>query len=230
MRDGPDISRVAAMMGDPARANMLMALMSGMALTSNELAREASVSASTASTHLSQLESCGLVNGRRQGRFKYFALAGADVAHVIEALVAVASQAGHLRMRPGPKDDMMRRARTCYDHLAGHLAVAMFEHWVAIGVLKWRDEAVFLTDEGRSFLLGLGIDAASPQRERRPLCRTCIDWSERKNHLGGSVGAAVFSLLLGKGWGRREARDRSVRISPPQERAFVAWYEGSGRA
>ena len=144
MRDGPDISRVAAMMGDPARANMLMALMSGMALTSNELAREASVSASTASTHLSQLESCGLVNGRRQGRFKYFALAGADVAHVIEALVAVASQAGHLRMRPGPKDDKMRRARTCYDHLAGHLAVAMFEHWVAIGVLKWRDEAVFL--------------------------------------------------------------------------------------
>ena len=117
MRDGPDISRVAAMMGDPARANMLMALMSGMALTSNELAREASVSASTASTHLSQLESCGLVNGRRQGRFKYFALAGADVAHAIEALVAVASQAGHLRMRPGPKDDKMRRARTCYDHL-----------------------------------------------------------------------------------------------------------------
>jgi DNA-binding transcriptional ArsR family regulator len=229
MKDGPDISRVAAMMGDPARANMLMALMSGMALTSNELAREASVSASTASTHLSQMESCGLVSGRKQGRFKYFSLSSADVAHAIEALVAVASQAGHLRMRPGPKDDKMRRARTCYDHLAGHLAVGMFDHWVAIGVLTWRDDEVFLTNKGRTFLIGRGIDAAALQLERRPLCRTCIDWSERKNHLGGSVGAAVFSQLLSKGWGKREGCDRTVRVNPPQERAFVAWYKGSSR-
>jgi len=226
MKDGPDISKIAALMGDPARANMLLALMSGIALTSNELAREAGVSASTASTHLSQMASCGLVNGRKQGRFKYFSLASAHVAHAIEALVAVSSQAGHLRVRPGPKDDKMRRARTCYDHLAGHLAVGMFEHWVAAGVLKWRDDEVFLTRKGRTFLLGRGIDAAALALERRPLCRTCIDWSERRHHLGGSVGAAVFLQLLGKGWGRREGRDRTVRVSPLQERAFVAWYSG----
>jgi DNA-binding transcriptional ArsR family regulator len=230
MKDGPDISKVAAIMGDPARANMMMALMSGMALTSNELAREANVSASTASTHLSRMESCGLVNGRKQGRCKYYSLANSDVAHAVEALVAVASQVGHMRTRPGPRDDKMRRARTCYDHLAGHLAVGMFEHWVATGVLKWRGDEVLLSDHGRAFLHGLGIDVAALQLERRPLCRTCIDWSERKNHLGGGVGAAVFSHLLSKGWGRREGRDRTVRISPPQESAFVAWYKGNGRS
>jgi DNA-binding transcriptional ArsR family regulator len=218
------------MIGDPARANMLMALMSGMALTSKELAREAGVSASTASTHLAQLESCGLVNGRKKGRFRYFALANADVAHAVEALVTVAARAGHMRARPGPRDDKMRQARTCYDHLAGGLAVRVFEHWVAISVLAWRDDEVFLTDRGGEFLAGIGIDPGGLQRERRPLFRTCIDWSERKNHLGGSVGAAVFSHLLSKGWAKREAGARTVRVSPAHERAFVAWYEGRTRA
>src|SRR5262249_35859906 len=105
MKYGPDISKVASMMGDPARANMLMALMSGMALTSKELAREAGVTPSTASTHLAQLEACGLVHGRKQGRCRYFDLADTDVAHAVEALVTVAARAGHLRARPGPRDD-----------------------------------------------------------------------------------------------------------------------------
>src|ERR1041385_5601856 len=116
MKDGPDIARTAAMMGDPARANMLMALMSGTSLTAAELAREAGVSPSTASGHLSQLQASRLVVGRKQGRHRYFALADTDVAHAIEALVTVAARAGHLRTRPGPKNDAMRQARTCYDH------------------------------------------------------------------------------------------------------------------
>ena len=125
MKDGPDISKIAAMIGDPARANMLMALMSGMSLTSNELAREAGITASTASGHLSQLEASGLVISRKQGRYRYVSLAGADVAHAVEALVTVAARAGHLRTRPGPRDDIMREARTCYDHLAGRVAVQL---------------------------------------------------------------------------------------------------------
>lgn len=217
------------MMGDPSRANMLMALMSGMAMTSKELAREAGVSPSTASTHLSQLELLGLVNGRKQGRFRYFALADSDVAHAVEALVTVAARAGHLRTRPGPKDDKMREARTCYDHLAGRLAVGLFEHWVAVGVLRWRGDEAFLTDDGRAFLAGIGIDIQQLERKRRPLCRTCIDWSERKNHLGGSVGAAVFSHMLDKGWATRQKAARTVYVSPRQERAFVVWYEGNRR-
>ena len=218
------------MMGDPARANILMALMSGLALTSKELAVEAGVTPSTVSTHLAQMESCGLVNGRKQGRFRYFALADKDVAHAVEALVTVAARAGHMRTRPGPNDDRMRAARTCYDHLAGRVAVGLFEHWVAIDVLAWRRDEVHVTDSGRAFLEAIGIDVEGLRRERRPLCRTCIDWSERKNHLGGSVGAAVFSRMLKKGWAKREEGTRTVRISPRHEQAFVTWYAGKTRA
>jgi DNA-binding transcriptional ArsR family regulator len=227
MKDGPDISKVAAMMGDPARANMLMALMSGMSLTSKELAREAGVSPSTTSTHLSRLEGCGLVRGKKQGRFRYFALADTDVAHAVEALVTVAARAGHMRTRPGPRDDRMREARTCYDHLAGRLAVGLFEYWVAAGVLRWRDDEAALTRDGRTHLAGLGIDVALLERERRPLCRTCIDWSERKNHLGGSVGTAVLSHMIDRGWATRTQGARTLYVSLRHERAFVAWYEGT---
>ncbi len=214
------------MMGDPARANMLMALMSGMALTSKDLALEGGVSPSTASTHLSQLEGCGLVRGKKQGRFRYFVLADTDVAHAVEALVTVAARAGHLRSRPGPRDERMREARTCYDHLAGRLAVGLFEHWVAAGILQWREDKVFVTRDGRVHLAGIGIDIGQLERERRPLCQTCIDWSERRHHLGGSIGAGVFSHMLNKGWATRAEGARTVHVSPRHERAFVAWYEG----
>ena len=226
MKDGPDISKVAAAMGDPARANMLMALMSGMALTAKELAREAGISPSTASTHLAQLEACGLVYGRKQGRYRFFAIADADVAHALEALVTVAARAGHLRTRPGPRDDGMREARSCYDHLAGRHAVALFEQWIGAGVLEWRGEAVHLSDAGRGFLSARGLDIAALEGRRRPLCRSCIDWSERRNHLGGGLGAAVFAHMLERGWARREEAGRTVLIGPAQERAFVDWYGG----
>lgn len=230
MKDGPDISKTAAMMGDPARANMLMALMSGMALTSTELSREAGITPSTASGHLSQLEASGLVKCRKQGRFKYFVLADTDVAHAVEALVTVAARAGHLRTRPGPKDDQMREARTCYDHLAGRLAVDLFERWIATGVLRWKNEEVCLSDNGRTFLADLGIDVALLESKKRPLCRTCIDWSERKNHLGGSIGAAVFSHILAKDWAKRSDGARTVRISPRNEKKLVEWYSGKSQS
>ena len=119
MKDGPNISGIAALLGDPARGNMLAALMNGQALTASELAHEAGVAASTASGHLSKLESAGLVVTRRQGRHRYFHLSGHDVAHVLEALDGLAARVGHTRARPGPKDEALRQARVCYDHLAG---------------------------------------------------------------------------------------------------------------
>jgi DNA-binding transcriptional ArsR family regulator len=226
MNDGPDISKTAAMMGDPARANMLMALMSGMAFTSTELAREAGITPSIASGHLSQLEVSDLVKSCKQERYKYFALADSDVAHAVEALVTVAARAGHLRTGPGPRDDQMREARTCYDHLAGRLAVDLFECWIATGVLQWRGEKVHLSDQGRTFLEDLGIDVALLESKKRPLCRTCLDWSERKNHLGGSIGAAVFSHILTKGWAKRTDGERTVRISSHNEKKLIGWYSG----
>lgn len=124
----------------------------------------------------------------------------------------------------------MRHARSCYDHLAGHLAVSLFEDWVAARVLVWRGEAVQLTTKGQRFLADRGIDVAALEKKRRPLCRTCIDWSERRNHLGGSVGAAVLSQILEHGWAVRDAGARTVRFSPPGELRFVSWYSHQAAA
>src|SRR5215469_9104099 len=145
MKTGPDISRVASLIGDPARANMMLALMSGASLSAADLAREAGVTPSTATGHLSKLVGAGLLNVRKQGRNRYFALAEPDVARAIETLTAVAARAGHLRTRPGPKDEALRHARSCYDHLAGRLAVDLFGHWLASGTLAWRKGAIHLT-------------------------------------------------------------------------------------
>jgi DNA-binding transcriptional ArsR family regulator len=224
MKDGPDISKTAAMMGDPARANMLMALMSGMSLTSTELAREAGVTPSTASGHLTQLESSGLVTSQKQGRHRYFKLADADVAHAVEALVTIAARAGHLRSRPGPKNDAMREARTCYDHLAGRAAVELFERWLSAGILRWKGEEVCLSSSGRPKLALIGIDVVQLEDRRRPLCRTCIDWSERRHHLGGGIGAAVLSRLIERRWAARVDGARTIQFRRDGEKAFVAWY------
>jgi DNA-binding transcriptional ArsR family regulator len=230
MKDGPDISIVAAMMGDTARANILMALMSGLSLTVAELAQEAGITSSTASGHLSKLEANGLVAGERQGRYRRFRIADADVAHVLEGLVAVAARVGHMRTRPGPRDEAMRRARSCYDHLAGRLAVALFEDWLSQRVLRWRSGVTQLTESGEHFLRTRGIDVAVLKRRKRPLCRTCIDWSERRHHLGGSVGAAVLAHAVERGWAVRDAGSRAIAFSAAGERGFVAWYGAKGRA
>lgn len=224
MKYGPDISKTAAMMGDPARANMVMALMSGLALTATELAREAGITPSTASGHLAKLEACGLIVGKKQGRHRYFCIADPDVAEAVEALVTVAARVGHLRSRPGPRDQAMRYARSCYDHLAGHLAVGLFENWTSRRLIALHEDRVGLTAKGRRFVADLGIDVAALTKRKRPLCRSCIDWSERRNHLGGSVGAAVLSNLLENRWAMREAGSRTVTFSRGGEKRFVEWY------
>jgi len=224
VKDGPDISITAALIGDPARANMVMALMSGHSLTMGELAAEAGVTLSTASVHLTKLESSGIVVSRKEGRSRYFRIADPDVAHCIEALVTVAARVGHLRTRPGPKEEAMRHARSCYDHLAGRIAVELFERWIAARVLEWRGEVVCLTGKGRQFLIGRGIEIDALERKKRPLCRTCVDWSERKHHLGGCVGAAVLARALVKSWAVRGPRSRAVTFSALGEKKFIAWY------
>ncbi|MBV9434054.1 MAG: helix-turn-helix transcriptional regulator [Hyphomicrobiales bacterium] len=224
MKYGPDISIVASMIGDPARTNMLMALMSGRSLPAAELAREAGVTASTASVHLAKLEANGLIKGKRDGRFRHFHIADLDVADAVEALIIVAGRVGHLRTRPGPRDEAMRRARTCYDHLAGRLAVDLFAHWISLRVLRWRDDAVHLTGAGERFLGRHGIDVEALTNMKRPLCRTCMDWSERRSHLGGSLGAAILAHVVDKRWAAREPASRVVKFGPVGERKFTSWY------
>ncbi len=224
MKYGPDIARVASLIGDPARANMVLALMSGQALSAADLAREAGVTPSTATGHLSKLVSAGLFSARKQGRHRYFQIAEPDVGHAVEALIAIAARAGHLRTRSGPKDEAMRQARSCYDHLAGRIAVDLFGQWLAAGVLCWRKQTIHLTRKGRMFLAKRGIEIAKLDNGKRPLCRSCMDWSERRHHLGGALGADILSRVVARGWAAREPHLRTVFFSRRGEENFKRWY------
>lgn len=218
MRLGPDITRIAALMGEPARANMLSALMGGQALTAGELAREAGVTPQTASSHLAQLETGGLVTRRVQGRHNYFALAGQDVAEAMEHLALLAGRAGHMRTRPGPRDPALRRARVCYDHLAGDAGVAMLDALVAQGRIVDADGSLVLTEAGHAFArdFGVALDPAG----RRPLCKACLDWSVRRSHLAGAMGAGLLSRIYALGWARRLEGTRIVQFSATGLAAF----------
>jgi DNA-binding transcriptional ArsR family regulator len=218
MKAGPNISHIASLVGDPARANMLTALMSGKALTATELAHEAGVMPQTASTHLAKLESGGLVVTEKQGRHRYFQLSGADVAGVLESLMGLAARTGHLRTQTGPRDPALRRARVCYDHLAGELGVGLYDGLHRQSYLTAEDNGVILTPKGARALDSFGIDVTRLQDQRRPVCKNCLDWSARRPHLAGSLGAALLDRFYALKWARRETGSRIVTFTPPGER------------
>lgn len=226
MKEGPDIARIASLVGDPARANMLTALMDGGALTASELALEAGVGLPTASSHLSKLVEGGLLKLASQGRHRYFGLAGPQVAVMLESIMGVAAQSGPTRTRPGPKDVKMRQARVCYDHLAGEQAVAMLDRFVAEEVVVRDADAIRLGPAGQSFFSGIGIDTDRLGNARRPMCRACLDWSVRRSHLAGSLGAAILDKILAEKWALRPAGSRTVEFTPPGRRAFEKSFLG----
>ena len=214
MLDGPNIARIASLIGDPARANMLCALMDGRALTATELASQGGVSKQTASSHLSNMERSGLLACEAQGRHRYFRLANADVATAIEALMGVAQRQSGQRVRTGPSEPALRRARICYDHLAGDVAVAMYDRLLSGGAVVVGDEdrTLILTDKGRDLFRRAGLDIDQVDQARRPTCRSCLDWSARRHHLAGGLGAAIFQLAKDKGWVRRVPENRAVHL------------------
>ena len=226
MRDGPDIARTAALIGDPARANMLTALMTGKALTAGELAAQAGVTLQTASSHLAKLTEGGLIRPRKQGRHKFFSLTGPEVAPVLEGLMGLAAESGHLRTRPGPRDPALRKARACYDHLAGDLGTQLFDAWCARGLLQAEGDSVTLTEAGTQAMQDFGIDLNSLGTSRVPLCRPCLDWSERRTHLAGSLGRAVLARIEGLGWAKRDRATRIVAFTPEGERALRGLMTG----
>jgi DNA-binding transcriptional ArsR family regulator len=225
--DGPDISIIASLIGNPACANMLLSLMAGPALTSSELAQAAGLTAATTSGHLAKLEKYRLVVVEKQGRHRYYRLAGGEVAHAIEGLLPLAERAGHLRTRPGPRDPELRFARSCYDHLAGDLAVRMYDRFIAGKLIARSGDEVSLTGAGRGFFSCSGVDIAELESGRRLICRPCLDWSERRCHLAGTLGAAIFSLFLSRGWVAREHGQRVVRFGRDGERKIEAWIAAS---
>jgi DNA-binding transcriptional ArsR family regulator len=218
MREGPDIARIASLVGDPARANMLNALMGGTALTASELALEAGVSLPTASSHLSKLMDGGLLTLSSQGRHRYYGLAGAQVAGMIEAITGVAEAVGPKRVRPGPRDTAMRAARVCYDHLAGEQAVAMLDRLFDRKLLLREAHEIRLSPSGAAHFAALGIVVDA--KARRPVCRACLDWSVRRSHLAGALGAAILDKIIAEKWARREKDSRAVVFSPKGRQAF----------
>ena len=221
MQDGPNIAHVAAAIGDPARANMLSALVGGAALTASELALEAGVAKQTASSHLARLSDARLVAVEKQGRHHYYRLADGEVARLLENLMGVAARKAPARARPGPKEPALRHARVCYDHLAGALGVTLLDAMIAAKWIKARDEALAPTKLGIEKLSALGVDVASLGAQRRPLCRACLDWSVRRNHLAGALGAAILEHIYERGWARRRRQSRVVEFSPTGETAFL---------
>lgn len=212
---------LGALIGDPARANMLTALMSGKALTASELAGEAGITMQTASAHLKKLETVSLIRQRKQGRHRYFSLADDEVGQVLEAMMGLAASRGLTRTRTGPKDPALRKARVCYNHLAGDLGVALYDGLLADGCLKEAGDEVLLTGRGEDRMRSFGIDLAALQSSRRPLCKTCLDWSARRTHLAGALGTALLQRVYDLGWASREPDTRVVRFSPKGERSLL---------
>lgn len=218
------IAEVANLIGDVARASILSALMGGQALTAGELADEAGVTPQTASSHLAKLMDAGLIDMEKQGRHRYYRLASADVAHAIDALMGLAAS-GPKRHRPvGPRDEALRLARTCYDHMAGRLAIAIGDSLAERGLVVVSGEAGLVTESGQSFLQEFGIDLDADAPSRRPVCRTCLDWSERRPHLAGRLGAALLDRMLATKWVARTPASRALSITRAGEAGLAAKF------
>src|SRR5580658_10631254 len=186
MKDGPNIARIASLLGDPARADVLTALMADRALTATELSAIAGVPKQTMSAHLSKLVDARLVAVDPLGRHRYFRLADADVADLLELLMGVAFRTGAVRLLASPREPALRKARVCYDHLAGELGVLAYASLVRHNLLQMSRKGLRLSASGAEWCLRAGIETETAQRERRTFCRACMDWSERRYHLAGS--------------------------------------------
>lgn len=210
MTQQPDIARIAALVGEPARAAMLLALGDGRALPAGDLAACAGVSAATASGHLGALREAGLLEVVRQGRHRYYRLASAQVAALLESLMLVAAQSP-ARAAPSRVDPLLRAGRTCYSHLAGRLGVALCDALIARDGLRIDDDIARFSPSGVRLLEDFGIDVRALHRQ--PVSKTCIDWSERRHHLSGPTGVAIYQRCMDLGWVRRHLDSRAVSIT-----------------
>lgn len=206
------VARVAAAIAEPARSRMLCCLMDGRARTATELSVVAGVGASTASAHLTKLRDLGLVGMLAQGKHRYFRLAGPDVARALEALLVLADGATlPFEPRTPPR---LRAARTCYDHIAGELGVHLHDHLLGVGWLVPCGEGYEVTGPGEEALASWGVDVAGARAARRRFACPCVDWSERRVHLAGSLGAAVLQAALVRQWVVNDLDSRSLTVTP----------------
>ena len=222
------LSEVAALMGDPARASMLSLLMDGRAHTASELALTAGITAQTASGHLSRMIDGNLLAARAQGRNRFYRLASPDVAHAIESLMALAGTRAppasmHAAWRRAPD---LRFCRTCYDHLAGQVGIAVTDALTKAGHIEPKGARDWtLTESGDLFCHRLGVDVPAARRAgNRHFARQCLDWSERRPHISGALGAAIADTFFRRGWAEKLRRSRTVRLTDSGRRAMGSHF------
>ena len=220
------IAEVSALLGDPARVNIMLALGDGRSLPAGELAIAALIAPATASGHLSQLVAGGLLHVTVQGRYRYYRIASAEVAALLESVLIVAAAAGEAQPRrprvPSRADAAMQEARTCYNHLAGRLGVALTDSLVSADYLELDSEGGELTPQGTAFLTEFGLDLDG--KRHKNFCRTCIDWSERRLHLSGHVGTSLCRRVLHLGWIERRPTSRALDITPQGKAGFASVF------
>ena len=214
------MAEVAALVGDPARANILAALMGGRALTAGELVYAAGVSPQTTSGHLGKLTEGRLIACVKQGRHRYYRIATPRVAEMLEGIMAVVADSPPRHRPPSKLDDAMRTARTCYDHFAGKLGVGLTDALCTRGHLELADDGGEVIDSGVAFFQEFGIDLSAARSRRRIFCRPCLDWTERRPHLGGSVGAALAQRCFDLGWLERMRDSRALLVTPKGRRGL----------
>jgi len=216
---GEPLATLASLIGDPSRAAMLSALLDGRALTAGELAQAAWIAPQTASAHLARLLDGGLLEVAAQGRHRYFRIAGPEVAHAIEALSAVTPVRPN-EARPGRPATAIRTARTCYDHLAGQLGVAVADVLVERQILAISGREFVVTTGGAEWFTAFGVDLEAVRQSKRKFATTCLDWTERRYHVGGALGAAMASRCFELGWVARVEGSRALRITVAGRAAF----------
>lgn len=224
MTESPNIANLAAPLADPARAQMVSLLMDGRARTVTELGAATGLGKASASEHAARLFDAGFLKAHRQGRHKYLSLASPEVARLIEAMMALAGQEPSRASRTGPRDPALREARLCYNHLAGALGVRLYRSLSARGFLVHSPGGLDLTSEGRAFFRGLGLDEADLAPARTPLCRDCLDWTERQSHLAGRLGRLLLSRMEAEGWLRRREGSRALTVTAKGRSGFDRAY------
>jgi DNA-binding transcriptional ArsR family regulator len=213
------MAEIASLAGDPARANMLVRLMDGRALTASELAYASRVTAQTASGHLAKLTAGGLLIVQKQGRHRYYHLATADVAQMIEQIMTVAGNPAPRMPRIGPAQHALMDARTCYDHIAGKLGVGLADMLIERRYVVLGEDGGEVTEAGRRFLTNVGIDPGVVPGQR-PYCRACLDWTERRPHIAGKLGTAMAKQFLARKWIERQRDSRALTVTPAGKRMF----------
>ena len=220
MNEDSRLAEIAALVGDPARANILTALLGGRALTAGELAYAAGVTPQTASGHLAKLAGSRMLALEKQGRHRYYRLATPQVGRMLESIMEVAVAAPARYRPPSKADAAMRTARTCYDHFAGRLGVGLAAALCGRGHVVLADEAGEVTESGLAFLSTFGLDLAEVRRRRRAYCRPCVDWTERRPHLGGAIGAALATRCFELGWFQRQRDSRALAVTAAGRRGL----------